>query len=187
MTLNQILRISKKENLCIVEILLLYLLSHNDFTKNSPLSEYMNTCGTFSIDTLKKLSREKYLDNFNSPNEYYPEMFSLTEKSKTMFADVTIGEEFWKAYPAAFYMRGKGANFIARTGVDKEILITEYLNRIGFSSEKHKFVLRQLSKYEELVRSGIINGHKIRDFVKSEMWDVIAEFNTEEKSFGKDV
>ena len=105
MTLNQILRISKKENLCIVEILLLYLLSHNDFTKNSPLSQYMDTCGTFSMETLKKLTREKYLDNFNSPNEYYPEMYSLTEKSKTMFADVTIGEEFWKAYEIFYRLK----------------------------------------------------------------------------------
>ena len=82
----------------------------------------------------------------------------------------------------------RGTNFIARAGADKNHVISEYLTRIGRSSKKHKFVMEQLSKYKSLIKRRLINGYKISDFVKMELWDVIASLDAgSDAEFGRDL
>lgn len=187
MNIKEILKIVQDEKLCFNEILLLYMIAHNDFSKTSQLAQYMKICGVFPKTMLDSLVKKKYLENFNSPREAYPDMFMLTAKSKKIFCDIELAEEFWKAYPATFFMKDKGVNFIARGGADKNHILEEYLQRIDYSTVKHKFVLKQLMKYRRLVERGIVNGYKASDFVKMELWNVIVEFDDEEVKFGKDL
>jgi hypothetical protein len=191
MDFKQILKLSINNELCVNEVLLLYLIANNDFTENSLLDAYINKCGNFSYELLEGIVKKGYLENFNTPGEFYPEYYMLTKRANRIFANEKIGKEFWESYPATFFMRGKNANFVARAGADKDYIINEYLKRIDFSASKHEFVIAQIKKYKDLVNRGVINGHKISDFVKGEMWDVIAELdesNTVDNSnFGIDL
>jgi len=188
MTLNRLVELGLKHNLCINEILLLYLLNTKDYTPKSLIANYIAKCGTFSEKMLKHLEKSHFLENFNSPGEFLPEMYLLTDKARELFANEEIGEEFWNAYPATFFMKDKGVNFIARAGADKDYVISEYLKRIDYSLEKHKDILNQIAKYKSLVARGLINGYKIVDFVKSEIWNVIAEIeDNKNATFGRDL
>jgi DNA-binding MarR family transcriptional regulator len=187
MEIKEILKIVQEKKLCFDEILLLYMIAHNDHSPQSELAKYMKICGPFSFEVLDKLVKNKYLENFNTPGESYPDMFLLTDKARKIFCDIEIAEELWKAYPATFFMKDKGVNFIARGGADKEYIMEEYLRRIDYSTNKHKFVLQQLMKYRRLVERGIVNGYKASDFVKMEIWNVVAEFNDEQPLMGRDL
>ena len=188
MTLNRLVELGLKHGLCINEILLLYLLNTKDYTSNSLIRKYITKCGIFPENMLKHLEKSHFLENFNSPGEFLPEMYMLSDKARELFANEAIGEEFWNAYPAVFFMKDKGVNFIARAGGDKDYVISEYLKRIGYSMEQHKDVLKQIEKYRGLVARGLINGYKIIDFVKSEIWNVISEIeDNKDKTFGRDL
>ena len=187
MTIDEMLEVCYKYGLCIEQVFLLYLLSQGRTEKFSPLMKYIKACDKFDRSMMDQLVTKGFLDDFNSPGKSYPEYFMLTGKAKVIFADEDMGEELWEAYPAAFPIEG-GKNFIARAGGDKNFIITEYLKRIGYSTSKHKEVMKQLAKYKRLVARGIINGYKISDFVKQELWNVIAEFDDEgEDGFGRDL
>ena len=188
MTLNRLINLGIKYELDIKEILLLYLLNQKDFTPNSLLVKYINKFGFFSQKMLKDLEKKKFIENFNSPGEYLPEMYVLRDRARLMFANEELGEEFWNSYPAVFSLNNKHTNFIARAGAEKEYVISEYLRRIDYSVDKHKEVLKQVAKYKSLVQRGLINGYKIVDFVKSEIWGVVAEIeDNNDKTFGRDL
>jgi hypothetical protein len=99
---------------------------------------------------------------------------SLTEEFREdIFANTDMGEELYSAYPATFNLSG-GGMFVARTGMEKHLMIECYLTKIGRNSEKHKFVMRQLEKYIKLVQANKINGHKLSDWILNEMWETVA-------------
>jgi hypothetical protein len=41
--------------------------------------------------------------------------------------------------------------------------------------------MKQLEKYKILVNEGKLNGHKISDWIRMELWDSIKEFETEKE------
>ena len=127
----------------------------------------------------KTLMKEGYLDDFNTGSNSYPEYYMLTPSAERIFATTNQGEEMWDAYPAFFPMHGKGTNFAGRSGGDKNHVISEYLKRIGNSTKKHKFVMKQITHFKNLVDRGITHGLKISDFVKTEFWDSVVEFPDE--------
>jgi hypothetical protein len=121
---------------------------------------------------------------------YYLSLKVNSEFSQSGLQDQEMGEELWQAYPATFPLTG-GGNFNARTtkGLGKEVIISEYLKRIGNKPEKHLQVMKVLPRYIKMVQAGKINGHSITDFIKDEMWDTITEpMETEFKpKFGTDI
>lgn len=184
LSIDEMLEICYNRNLCIEQVFLLYLLSHGSAEKDSPLFKYIRACDKFKPSVMEGLVKRGYLDDFNTKGNSYPEYFMLTKKAEGIFATSNIGEEMWDAYPATFPMYGKGTNFWARTGGDKTHVISEYLKRIGHSTKKHKYVLKQIKHFRDLVERGIVNGLKISDFVKTEFWDSVAEFPDEGNSDG---
>lgn len=188
MNIKDLIYLALTKDLCVHETILLYLIATNDFTEKSVLFKYIDKCGAFSPKALNELVKKSYLEDFNSPGEYYPEYFMLTAKAKKIFATEEMAEEFWEAYPGIIFMKSRNASFVARSGGTKDDIKREYLKRIDYSAEKHKMVLEQIGKYIRLVEQGLINGHRIVDFVRNEIWDVIAEIKEESSSsFGKDL
>jgi len=88
-----------------------------------------------------------------------------------------MAEELWDKYPAAFPL-GDGGMFIARKGPDKHEVLKLYLERIGFDSEKHQFVMKQLDTYTKMVFDRKINGHRIHDWISNEMWDIVVSLES---------
>lgn len=170
----------------------MYLIARNDFNlseKRSLGKMYINEIGMFSDGAIKDLVTRGFLENFNSAGEFYPELYMLTSLSRTQFASFEMAEEMWENYPVTFRIGEKGARFIARAGGDKEELLSDYLRRINYSSPKHLHAQHQLSRYKTFVDRGELNGYKIGDWIRQEMWDTIAAYGEEQKGgdFGKDI
>ena len=158
----------------------MYLLSRRDFNKpeeESLARQYINRVKRFKLDDIKDLEDRGFIEDMNSPGQSFPEFYILPPKiyEKFFFHEEDDGEELWLAYPAKFPLRDKGTEFLARTGGDKHELLSIYRKRIKNSKKKHKFVMEQLEKYKRLVKSGKINGRRIAEFIKFELWDSIAE------------
>lgn len=188
MSIDEMTKICFMHDLDIEQVLLLYMLAEKNYDESSLLFKYVDQFGKFSQNKIGNLIKEGFLDDFNSPGKTLPEMYVLTDKATRIFATEDMGEELWNSYPATFPIADRGTNFIARAGADKNHVISEYLTRIGRSAKKHRFVMEQLKKYTALIERRLINGYKISDFVKMEIWDVIASLDQEpDVSFGRDL
>jgi hypothetical protein len=188
MSIDEIAKTCFEHDLDIEQVFLLYLLAEKNYDKDSLMFRYVLHFGKFPQDKIDSLIKEGFLDDFNSPGKSLPEMYVLTKKSASIFATVDMGEELWNSYPATFPISDRGTNFIARAGADKNHVISEYLKRIGRSVKKHKFVMEQLEKYTSLIERRLINGYKISDFVKQELWDTISTLDKEpDVDFGRDI
>lgn len=178
--------------LTVEQYFFLYTLARKDFhksDKNSILRRYIKEVGKFSIDAIFTLVEKGFVDDMNSPGEAYPELFMLSAKARQLFADYDMAEDLWNAYPVTFPLYDKGTRFLARSGGDKEELCNEYLRRIKNSTSKHNFVIEQLEVYKGLVNRGELNGYKISDWIRMELWDSVKDYNKDktEGAFGKDI
>ncbi|MBR9700369.1 hypothetical protein GOV11_00715 [Candidatus Woesearchaeota archaeon] len=162
------------------------MIKTKEFTeKGSIMEQYVkNVEGFDTKHDLPDLEKKGFLENFNSPGKYYPEMFMITRKCDEFFATNYAASEFWSAYPGTFPLGG-GKIFIARSGIDLVEFQEFYLKRIDYSLEVHKKALRSLKIFDKLVNDGILNGKKIIDYVKEAGWDSLPE--QKEENWGKDV
>lgn len=161
----------------------MWLLLRKDWNrpyKESLSKQYLTQVSKFTQKDIDDLEDKGMIDNLNYPPNTLPEMYIVKDHiSHEIFATDDDGEELWKTYPATFPL-SSGGTFVARAGGDKDDLIEKYLKKINHSPSKHKFVMRQVKVYKELVRQGRINGHKISDFIGLELWNTIAEINEKE-------
>lgn len=167
----------------------MFLLARNDFQmpdKKALGRQYILEVGKFNSNVVPRLIEKGFVENFNSPGEFFPDMLVLCGPAHERFIDATRASEIWSSYPATFTLNGKGSRFLARAGGDKDELIYLYLTKINHSATKHEFVMTQLKKYVELVERGEINGHKIGDWIRGEMWDTVAAIEQKGGDFGTD-
>lgn len=175
----------------------MWTLLHKDWNKpyrESLTKQYIHTVTKFDINDTEDLVDRGFIEDLNFPPNSLPEMYIVQDSiAKGMFADEEAGEELWKEYPPMFPL-STGGNFVSRAGGDKDELIALYLGKINNSPAKHKFVMQMLKAYKQLVRDGVINGHKISDFIKMELWYTVEEIvqrqskqNQKGGTFGKTI
>lgn len=138
-----------------------------NYVKNNPV---INT-------KLKDLQHHKIISVFEGQPITLENSTFLPEYSISKSYSFEMAEELWDKYPAAFPL-GDGAMFIARKGPDKHEVLKLYLERIGFDSEKHQFVMKQLDTYTKMVFDRKINGHRIHDWISNEMWDIVTSLES---------
>lgn len=170
----------------------LYTMARKDFhksDKDSILRRYIQQVEQFSLDAILALIEKGFVEDMNSPGQSYPELFVLSKKARRLFADYDMAEELWDAYPVTLPLYGKGSQFLARTGGDKEELCNDYLRRIKHSTAKHQYIMEQLEIYKYLTSKGELNGYKISDWIRMELWDSIGTYvkDKTEGGFGKDI
>lgn len=140
--------------------------------KYHDINEYSKSVFSPTLEDIKILvDKNIFITNTKIPTMdsciVNPRMKEVEYSSREEMAD-----ELWNRYPGAFPL-GDGGMFIARKGPDKHDVLKLYLERINYSEEKHKFVLKQLENYTKLVLDRKINGHRIHDWISNEMWDII--------------
>lgn len=172
-----------KQRVSVEQYFLMWLIRRRDFylpEDKSLLKQYVKLVRQFKIEDVQDLVEKEFLDDFNSPGESIPDLYMLKPKSDIFFTNEDSGEELFEEYPVTFPLYDKGAHFLARTGGDKKDLIDEYEKRIKYNRKKHEFVIKQLKAYKVLVKEGKINGYKIADWIRQELWDSIAIFQKQE-------
>lgn len=190
---EDVLKFCIEQKISIEQYFFMYLIARKDFHLSDKASlgkQYMKLGYIFKPESIRELEQREFIMDFNSPGKYFPELYVLGESIQRIFATEEMAEELYEAYPATFRLNDKGSRFIARAGGDKDELLQLYLKKINHSASKHKFVMEQLPRYVSLVNSGEINGYKLADFIRQELWEVVAQI-TEEKekggSFGRDI
>lgn len=191
MTDEEIIKLCIKHHIKVEQFYFMWVLSRKDFNKplkNSLARQYVKDCGAFKDEDIQDLVERGMVEDFNSPGDSLPEMYMVKDVIlREFYVDEAEGEELWNNYPATFPL-GNGGSFLARAGGDKEDLIALYLKRIKSNPKRHKFVMQQLEKYKELVKSGKINGHKISDWITQELWESIADIQEKGSAvFGRDI
>ena len=163
------------------------MIKGREFTdKGSIMEQYVKNVEGFDVKhDLPDLEKKGFLDNFNSPGKYFPEMFMITKKAEEFFATTYASDEFWSAYPGVFPLGGDKL-FIARSGIDMLEFQEFYLKHIDHDISVHKKALRSLIVFKKMVDDGVLNGKKIVDFVKERAWDSIP-MDKEQPEWGKDV
>ena len=190
---EDVLKICIQHRITIEQYFVLYLISRRDFHKadNQSLGkQYLLTFGMFKPDIVGDLIERGFIDDFNSPGQFYPEMYVLKDEMNRIFAYEDMADEFYEAYPPTFKLGDKGSRFIARAGGDKDEMLQLYLKKINFSVKKHEQVLKVIPYYVQMVDNGEINGYKLIDFIKQELWDVIIDMAKEQKKgvdYGRDI
>jgi hypothetical protein len=169
----------------------MYLLARKDFYKTykeSLAKQYLMEIEKFEYADMADLVERGFIEDMNSPGETLPEMFMLKEEALRLFIDEDLAEQLWELYPPTLPL-SNGASFIARAGGSKEEILALYRQKIDYRREKHDFVMKQLANYIKLVRAGKINGHKISDWIKMEVWDTVGELVEQEnvEGFGEDI
>lgn len=181
------------QKVSIEQYFFMYLIARSDFHQSDKASlgrQYIKLGYVFKPEVIRDLEKRGFIDDLNSPGQYFPELYMLKEKVQRVFANYEMAEELWETYPATFRLGAGGQRFVARAGGDKDELLALYLKKINFSAKKHGFVMEQLRRYVSMVDSAEINGYKLGDFIRQELWDTVARI-TEEKSkggdFGRDI
>jgi hypothetical protein len=174
-----ILRYCIDNHITVAQYFFLYLVARRDYhlpVAESLLKQYVEVVQVFDAKDVGVLERAGFLIDLNNPGHYYPEMFALADKAKDLFVSYSMAEELWEHYPVTFPLYDKGSVFLSRTGGDKEDLMDEYMRRIDYNAEIHRFVLEQLEIYKDLVRRGKMNGYKISDWIRMELWKEVAAY-----------
>lgn len=189
---EDVLQICVKHRIKIEQYFFMYLIARKDMhlpDKKSLGKQYMLQVAKFKPEDIRDLCDRGFIDDFNSPGQYLPEMYILKSATE-IFTNEEIAEELYNSYPSTFRLSG-GARFIARAGGDKDEMLQMYLKKINYSVKKHEFVMSQLPIYVSLVNSGEVNGYKLIDFIRQELWDTIADMGkkVEQKGgdFGRDI
>ena len=186
MTRDDELEFCIKNKITIRQFYILHMLNSRDFkSSDSVIRRYVTEVENFDTKyDLPYLEKNGFIDNFNAPGKYFPEMFMLTPKTDEIFATTYASDQFWSAYPGTFPI-GADKLFIARSGMDMSEFQSFYLKHIDYSISTHKKALASLPIFVSLVNQGKLNGKKIVDFVKERGWESIPQTNTNE--WGKDV
>tara|TARA_S200002703_G_scaffold74918_1_gene64568 strand:+ start:180 stop:767 length:588 start_codon:yes stop_codon:yes gene_type:complete len=178
-----ILRVCIEEKITVGQYFFLYLLHRGDHTleeNKSLFKQYCKSCGFFDIDEIRQLSHRRFLEDFNDirSGKTLPEMFMVHDDVKQrLFTTPEIeGEELWNSYPARFSL-GDDKFFLGRSGATKDVVIMEYLAKVG--KAKHRFVMDRLELFKQLVEEGQLPGRKIIDFVREEIWEQLEGFKSE--------
>lgn len=188
--LEQVLKFCIKNRMTINEFFTLYMLARRDFDQSDSRSlsrQYLARCGKMDVAVIDSLVNKGYLEDMNSPGEFYPMMMMLKPLADKIFVETEMASEIWDKYPATFPLNGKGSSFLARAGGDKDEIVELYLKKINYSLVKHQFVMEQLGRYIEMVKRGELNGHKIGDWIRAEMWDTVAATNQQTTDYGRDI
>ena len=174
-----------RNELTLEQMVFLYLIKLKDFTDPKSWSNrYVVKVQKFSVEkVISPLIERGLLMNLNSEGEYYPEFLVCTEDGEKLFATYAMAEEFWAAYPKLLPIHGSG-NFVARAGIDKDSFIDEYLIKIDHDPVLHESIMRKLPIYEDMVKAGKINGHKISNFISQELWEAVPD--EDRPAFGRD-
>ncbi len=174
-----------RNNLTLEQMMFLYLIKLKDFTDPKSWSnQYVTRVQKFSVEkVISPLLERDLLMNLNSPGEFYPEFLVPTDEGEKLFATYAMAEEFWAAYPKLLPIHGSG-NFVARAGIDKDDFVDEYLRKIEHDPSVHMMIMKKLTIYEDMVKAGKINGHKISNFISQEIWEAIPD--EDKPVFGRD-
>lgn len=188
---EEILNFCIRHRITVSQYFFMWLLVRKDWNlprKDSLAVKYLNGCGKFEMADIQDLIERGFVDDFNSVGQTLPEMYMVSEDvASEFFTDETAGEELWNNYPATFPL-SDGKMFVSRAGGNKDDLINAYLKRINRNPNKHRAVMVQLERYKQLVKLGKINGHKISDWIMSELWNTIEQIkDTEKPKFGRDI
>lgn len=165
-----------RNNLTLEQMVFLYLIKLKDFTDPKSWSnQYVTKVQKFSVEkVISPLLERDLLMNLNSPGEFYPEFLVPTEAGEQLFATYAMAEEFWAAYPKLLPIHGSG-NFVSRSGIEKDAFVDEYLSKIAHDPTVHMSIMSKLPIYEAMVKAGKINGHKIVNFVREELWEAVPD------------
>ncbi len=176
-----------KHKLTIEQMMFLFMIKMKEFVNpKSWANQYIKKVQKFSVErVIQPVVDRDYVINLNKDGQYYPEFLVISEIADGIFATYQMGEEFWKAYPKLLPWIG-GSNFVSRSGIEREDLIELYLQKIEHSPEKHVDVMNRLVLYEQQVRKGAINGHKIDAFVSQMLWEVV-DIKKPHGQFGKNI
>lgn len=183
---EEIILLCIKHQITVEQYFFMWLIRKQDWHQpegKSLAKQYVKLVRAFELDLIRDLVEKDWIDDFNSPGRSIPEMYVLKPKANVFFIDEECGEELFREYPATFPLHEKGASFLARTGGPKDDLIAEYEKLIGYSRKKHEFVIRKLRRYVILVREGKLNGHKIVDWIRMQLWESIEEFEQTDKPY----
>lgn len=181
---EQVIKLCIKEHLSVEQYFFMWLVRKQDFNlpdTKSIARQYVKLVKAFDMRDIRDLVERGYVDDFNSPGMSNPDLYVLTHKAGLIFTDEESGEELFRKYPATFPFQGQPGVFLARTGAPKDDLIDEYLKKIGYSRKKHEFAMRQLEKYAFLVKEGKMNGKRIVDWVREELWLSVASYVEEQQ------
>jgi len=164
-----------RNNITIEQMMFMYLIKLKDFLDPKSWSnQYVTKIQKFSVEkVIYPLIEKGWLMNLNQQGEYYPELIMVSEEGDHLFATYQMGEELWDNYPKLLPI-GSGS-FVARAGIEKDDLIDEYLRKIGYDPGLHEKVMEKLKAYEDMVKAGEINGHKISNWVKESIWETIPD------------
>ncbi len=188
---EEIISFCIRHRITVQQYFFMWLLVKKDWVlpmRKSLAKQYLQVCGEFDMEDIEDLVERGFIEDFNPPGESKPEMYMVRDdKMESFFADESAGEQLWNAYPATFPL-SNGGSFIARAGGDKDDLIQIYLKKIKNNPNRHAFVMKQLERYKEKVKKGETNGHKISDWIATEMWNAVSEMEeTKQAKFGKDI
>lgn len=188
---EEIIQFCIRHRITVEQYFFMWLIVRKDWTlptRRSLAKQYLQAVGPFDEDVIQDLVDRGFLEDFNPSGESKPEMYMVRDdKMESFYADESAGEQLWNAYPATFPL-SNGGSFIARAGGDKDELILTYLKKIRNNPNRHAFVMKQLERYKEKVKKGETNGHKISDWIATEMWNTIAEMDENKTvKFGKDI
>lgn len=179
-----------KEQITIEQYMFLFLTVKHEFADKKSIGwEYIKHVGKFEYSrVIEPLINRGYILDLNSEGKKFPEFFVPSERTEKLFASTRMGEEFWDAYPKVLPLGGKGS-FVSRAGIQKDDLIEEYLRKINYDPDTHITVMSKLRAYENMVKKGKINGHKIVNFVREEIWEVIEDKDVEDAgtTWGTDI
>lgn len=176
---EKVIALCIKHGITVNQYFLMYLLARKDFhlpIRSSLLKQYSKSIQVFDARDLGALERKGFVVDMNQAgtDKFYPEFISLTEKASVFFVSTEIAEQLYLNYPATFPIGNKV--FLARTGDDKERMLEEYLKRIDYNVSKHLYVLEQLEVFKDLVNRGKMNGYKLIDWIRMELWDEVATY-----------
>ena len=177
-----------KKSISFEQFVFLYLLRDVKQNGNKKMAEYIQNFDRFSVkQVIAPLEKKGYIENMNSPGQYYTDMFLLTPKADEHFATFEMGLEFWETYPGTMPISG-GKMFISRSGADMEDIIDMYLNAIDFDLKTHQKVIKSIHVFSSMVNDEVLNGKKIIDYVKERVWDSLPmDHDSPQQSWGKDV
>lgn len=187
---EEVMKFCIQHKITVRQYFFMYLLATKDYSLpvgKSLVKQYTQEIERFNATDVEVLMERDFVEDFNTPGEYYPELYTLSDKAKILFASSDMAEDLWTSYPVTFPLYDKNSVFLARTGGDKDDLCNDYLRRIKHSTAKHLFVMEQLEKYKEMVRRGEVNGYKISDWIRMELWDSVSELNFKGTEFGQDI
>lgn len=178
--------ISKKVSPYGIALSLILYLKEKGFKNEQMCDSYLKSWKSEILHSRDELLEKEIImdhqDNLSFNN------LQLVRRYKPVVMDESfdMAEELWNAYPVVLPIT-TGGQFLARKGPDKQAVLELYLKKINNSTEKHKFVMKQLETYVKLVFANKINGDKIVTWISNETWNDIPELEQSKGEFKTDI